>query len=141
MIEKESIYYKGHIIVSAIRLFIHQKGVQPSVKDLCQMTYYSREAIYFILSRLEKEGIVEIVRGAFDEKIYLKDHTRLESLPKDVERIDLKENIDRLQEETIKRQMEIENLQKSEAGKKRELFAELEKRLKGAIKGTQEEKS
>jgi len=141
MDEKEGIYYKGHLIVAALRLFLHQKGIQPSVKDLCAMTSYSKEAIYFILSRLEMEGIVEIVKGAFDEKVYLKDHTRLEALPREEERLDFKEDIERLQEQGLKRQREIEHLQQAEAGKKKDLFAELEKRLKGAMKGSQEKKS
>lgn len=141
MDKKESIYYRGHIIVAAIRLFLHQKGVQPSVSDLVTMTSYSKEAIYFICTRLEAEGVLEIVRGAFDEKVYLKDHTRLEALPKEDEPLDFREDIERVKEEGLKRQREIERLQKAEAEKKQDLFAELEKRLKGAMKETHDKKA
>ncbi len=141
MEEKNSLYYQGHVIAAAIRLCLHQKGIQPSIRDLSDMTSYSKESLYFICNRLEKNGIVEVVKGAFDEKVYLKNHKRLEGLPKESNnRLDLREDIERLQEEGIKRQKEIEGLWESEAAKKKDLFSELEKKLKGAIKGSEEEK-
>jgi hypothetical protein len=103
------------------------------------MTSYSKESLYFVCNRLEKNGIIEVVKGAFEEKVYLKDHMLLESLEKETGRLDFKEDIEKLQEESLKRQQEIKGLWATEAEKKKDLFSELEKKLKGAIKGSQEE--
>lgn len=138
MEDKNSLYYQGHVIAGAIRLFIHKKGIQPSISGLSEMTSYSKESLYFVCNRLEKEGILEVVKGAFDEKIYLKNHLRLEGLQKETNRVDLREDIERLHDEGIRRRKEIEGMQESEVEKKKDLFSELEKKLKGAIKGSQE---
>lgn len=140
MEDKNSLYYQGHVIAAAIRLFIHNKGIQPSISGLSEMTSYSKESLYFVCSRLEKEGILEVVKGAFEEKIYLKDHRRLEDLQKETNRVDLREDIERLHDESIRRRKEIEGMRKSEAEKKKDLFSELEKKLKGAFKESQKEK-
>ncbi len=140
MEDKNSLYYQGHVIAAAIRLFIHTKGIQPSISALSEMTSYSKESLYFVCSRLEKEGILEVVKGAFEEKIYLKDHSRLEDLQKETNRVDLREDIERLHDESIRRRKEIEGMRESEAEKKKDLFSELEKKLKGAFKESQEEK-
>ena len=141
MEEEKVFYYKGYVITEAIRIFIHHKGIQPSIKDLSATTSYSKETVYFICNRLEEHVIVEVVKGAFDEKVYLKNHTRLEDLPRETERVDFREDIDKLREKSLKRKKEIERIQETEAEKKKDLFSELEKKLKGAMKVSHEKRN
>ncbi|MEJ5377308.1 MAG: hypothetical protein WHX93_12065 [bacterium] len=127
-------YEQGHLFVAAIRLFVHKNRRPPSVKDVSQMLDISTEMGHYLCNRLAKLEVLEVVEGAFQERIYLKDHLRLEELPRQEKASNLEAEVLRLKQEREKRQQEIEKLQASQGDKKKELFSDLERQLKEGLK-------
>ncbi len=120
--------------MAAIRLFVHKNRRPPSVKDVSQMLDISTEMGHYLCNRLAKLEVLEVVEGAFQERIYLKDHLRLEELPRQEKASNLEAEVLRLKQEREKRQQEIEKLQASQGDKKKELFSDLERQLKEGLK-------
>jgi len=134
MSELANPYEQGHLFVAAVRLFLHSKGRPPSVRDISEMLRISSEMGHYLCNRLAGLGVLEVVEGAFEERIYLKDHLRLEELPREEKASTLEAEVQRLKEEREKRQEEIERLQTAQGGKKKELFSDLERQLKEGLK-------
>jgi SLT domain-containing protein len=134
MSEVANPYEQGHLFVAALRLFLHRNGRPPSVREISEMLQVSTEMGYYLSNRLAKLGVLEMVEGAFEERIYLKDHLRLEELPREEKASTLEAEVQRLKEEREKRHQEIERLQASQGGRKKELFSDLERQLKEGLK-------
>ncbi len=127
-------YEQGHLFVAALRLFLHKNGRPPSVQDISSMLNTSTEMGHYLCNRLAKLGVLELVEGAFGERIYLKDHLRLEELPREERASNLEAEVQRLKQEREKRQQELEKLQASQGSMKKELFSDLERQLKEGLK-------
>lgn len=127
-------YEQGHLFVAALRVFLHKNRRPPSVQDISQMLDISTEMGHYLCNRLARLEVLEVVEGAFEERIYLKDHLRLEELPKEEKVSNFEEEVQRLKEEREKRRLEIEKLQAAQGGKKKELFSDLERQLKEGLK-------
>lgn len=127
-------YEQGHLFVAALRLFLHKHSRPPSVREISEMLQISPEMGHYLCNRLEKLQVLEVVEGAFEERICLKDHLRLEELPREEKASTLEAEVQRLKEERERKQQEIERLQSSQGSKKKELFSDLERQLKEGLK-------
>lgn len=127
-------YEQGHLFVAAIRLFLHKHARPPSVREVSEMLEVSPEMGHYLCNRLERLQVLEVVKGAFEERIYLKDHLRLEELPRQEKASNLEVELQRLKEDKERKQQEIERLQASQGDKKKELFTDLERQLKEGLK-------
>jgi SLT domain-containing protein len=134
MSETTSIYEQAHLMVAALRLFVHRHQRPPSVRELSEMLEMSPEMGHYLGNRLARLGALEMVDAAFEERIYLRDHLKLEDLPKEEETSDLEEEVERLREERERHHEEMQKRQASHQNKKKDLFSDLERQLKEGLK-------
>lgn len=127
------LYCESHLFVAAIRVHEHLHGVPPSLDEICRMLGFSAEQAGFVSRRLAEVGIIEAVQGSFGIRFFIRDHCRLEEIPRGDAGRRLEEEVKKFQDlqKTITRR--VESFQAEQAGKKKNLFAEMEKKLKEEI--------
>lgn len=127
-------YEQGHLFVAALRILFHKNKRPPSVKEISDLLDIAPEMGHYLCNRLAKLDVVEVVGVAFEERIYLKDHLRLEELPREERATGLEEEVQRLKERMEQRQQEIEKMKSAQESKKKDLFSDLERQLKEGLK-------
>ena len=127
-------YDTAHLFVAAIRVWEHQHDAQPSIADICSFLSISPEQGHLIANKLSEVGVVGYIEGAFESKVFIKDHLKIEDIPKDDCGTRLEDEI--MQFENSKKHFmeKIESYQSERAQKKKDLFAEMEKKLKKELK-------
>ena len=79
--DHSTLYEQAHLVVAALRLWVHREGRQPTVEDLSNSTGFSLDAAQYICKRLEELGAIAIIEGAFENRINIKDHLMIEEIP------------------------------------------------------------
>ena len=132
--EKMSIYEKGHLTVATVRILEYCNGSPPSMDQITAMLKFSSEQTAYIIRNLEENGILKKVEGAFEGRWTVDDFLKLEDLPKDIsEPTQLDSALQKFQAEKNKMAKKIEAIKEQQALKKKDLFAEIEKKLKKDI--------
>jgi DNA-binding Lrp family transcriptional regulator len=126
----QSEYKEGHLIVAAIRIHDHLNDAVPSLEEICTRLNLSHEKGGQIVRRLEKLGIILPVQSAYGERYAIGDHLKLEELPRSATPSKLDEEIERFKSERGKMEKKVESFQSQQAQKQKDLFAEIEKKLK-----------
>ena len=126
-------YSEAHLFVAAIRVHEHSHAAPPTLDDIVRMLSFSAEQAGFVSRRLEELGIVEAVAGSFGTRFFIRDHRKLEEIPRGELGRRLEEEVKKFQDmqKTITRR--VESFHAEQAGKKKNLFAEMEKKLKEEI--------
>jgi hypothetical protein len=126
-------YSESHLFVAAIRVHEHLHGVPPTIDEICRLVGFSVEQAGFVSRRLAETGIVEAVQVSFGTRFFIRDHCKIEEIPRGEIGRRLEEEVKKFQDhqKTITRR--VESLQAEQAGKKKNLFAEMEKKLKEEI--------
>ena len=132
--DKKDLYDNCHLVVAAIRVLSHQTGFPPSVESLGTALSFSLEECHFLCRKLEKMGVIEIVEGAFGTKLFIKNHLALESIPTDQKDTKLKDDIEKFINTKKDYTKEIESLKAEKEKKKKDLFAEIDEKLKNKLK-------
>lgn len=127
------LYGESHLFVAAIRVHEHLHGVPPTLDEIGRMLGFSGEQAGFVSRRLAEMGIVEAVHGSFGARFFIRDHCKLEQIPRGETGRRLEEEVKKFQDlqKTITRR--VETFQAEQMGKKKSLFAEMEKKLKEEI--------
>jgi DNA-binding IscR family transcriptional regulator len=123
-------YSEAHLFVAAIRVHEHVHSQPATLEDLCRMLSFSAEHAGFISRRLEDLGIVEAVNGSFGTRFFIQDHRRLEDIPRGEVGRKLEDEVKKFQDSQRSIAQRIESIKAEQAGKKKNLFAEMEKKLK-----------
>ncbi|MBW1893138.1 MAG: hypothetical protein JRF40_01000 [Deltaproteobacteria bacterium] len=131
--KKIKLYNSAHLIVSAIRILEHQDNVSPSVENVCGMLFFSIEHGNFICNKLKEMGIVDIVDGAFGNKLYIRDFSRIETIPAEEEDTSIKDELEKYADSRKELQGRIESIKAKQDNKKKDLFAELDRQLKSKL--------
>lgn len=131
--EALSLYENAHLFVAAVRLLSHRDQSPPDLDQVCDMLQLSKERGGFICRRLEEIGAVEAVQGAYGLRLFVRQHLKIEDIPKE-------DAPDRLQDELSKFQAaqknvanRIASMQADQKMKKKSLFEEMEKKLRAEI--------
>ena len=131
--EAFSLYESAHLFVAAIRLLHHRDQSPPDLDQVCDMLQLSKERGGFLCRRLEEIGAVEAVKGAYGLRLFVRQHLKIEDIPKE-------DAPDRLQDELSKFQAaqktaanRIATMQADQKKKKKSLFEEMEKKLRAEI--------
>lgn len=124
------LYTKAHLVVAAIRILEHQANVSSSIEKVCQMISFSLEHGNLICKKLDEMGIIELVEGAYGTMLFVKNHLKIEEIPRGAEESKLEEEIKKFQNDKKGLSKKIESFQAKQAEKQKNLFAELEKKLK-----------
>lgn len=128
--KNSDLYSNAHLVVAAIRVFTHKNSKQPSMDEICQTLSFSLEQGNLICKKLKDLGIIDVVEGAFENHLFIKNHLKIEEIPKDKKEDRLEEALKKFKDSKKDFSKEIESFQAKQAEKQKALFAELEKRLK-----------
>jgi hypothetical protein len=126
----DDLYSRAHLFVAAIRVCEHRGGGRASVEDVCKLTGLSLEQVNFISKKLIDDGIIEPVQGAFGTRLFIKDHLKIEDIPRKQKESSLEEEIRKFQDSKKGLAQKVESIKTAQAEKKKTLFADVEKKLK-----------
>ncbi len=127
-------YDDAQLLVAAVRVMTHRNGVPPSTESVCDFLSWSPEQGLRTVKKLSDEGIVDAVSGSFGERLFVRDHLKIESLPKQTEKSGLEAEIRAFQDARKGIPQKVENFKARQEKKRKALFAELEGKLKGGGK-------
>jgi len=127
---ERDLYSSAHLIASAVRILEHRDGHPPSIEEVCDILSFTSEQSYIYLNKLSDLGVIEVVEGNFGTRIFLRDHLKIEEIPKDSKESGLGDAIKEFQDSRKKMSDKIASIQADQAKKKKDLFAELENQLK-----------
>ena len=131
MQDKETDFYsQAHLFVAAIRVYEHVNSRPPSLEDLCQTINLSIEQGNLICRRLEDLDVIEAVEGTFGVRLFVRNHVKIEDIPRGVQESKLEEELRKFQDNQKAISHKIESFQAQQQQKKKDLFAEMEKKLK-----------
>ncbi len=123
-------YRDGHLFVAAIRILEHRNSAPPDLDQIAELVGFSPEQTGLISRRLHEAGIVHIVQGAFGNRWGIEDHHKLEELPQSVEVSQLDEALKQFKREKDKISQKVESIKEQQNQKQKDLFSEIEKKLK-----------
>ena len=132
MSEKD-FYSNAHLVVAAIRILENRNSEQPSVNDACKILSMSVEQGNLLCKKLDEAGIIKVVVGAFDSRLFLKDHLKIEEIPRDEQDASLQDEVEKFQSSRLDIDKRVLSIQSDQATKQRDLFAEIEKKLKQGL--------
>jgi hypothetical protein len=128
--EGKNQYQEGHLFVAAIRVLEHRHGAPPALDQIAEMLKFSSEQTGWISRRLHQAGIIKIVESAFGDRWGIEDHLKLEELPRETESSQLDEALKQFKAEKNKIALKVESIKEQQAKKQKDLFSEIEKKLK-----------
>jgi len=124
------LYSNAHLVVAAIRIFTHKNSKHPSLDEICKTLSFSLEQGNLICKKLNELGIIDVVEGAFENHLFIKDHLKIEEIPRDKKEDRLEEALKKFKDSKKDFSKKIESFQAKQAEKQKALFAELEEKLK-----------
>ena len=124
------LYSNAHLVVAAIRIFTHKNSKNPSLNEVCKTLSFSLEQGNLICKKLKDFGIIDVVEGAFENQLFIKDHLKIEEIPRDKKEDRLEEALKKFKDSKKDFSKKIESFQVKQAEKQKALFAELEEKLK-----------
>ncbi|MGW8326204.1 MAG: hypothetical protein ACWGNI_10850 [Desulfobacterales bacterium] len=124
------LYSNAHLVVAAIRIFTHKNSKNPSLNEICATLSFSLEQGNLICKKLKDLGIIDVVEGAFENHLFVKDHLKIEEIPRDKKEDKLEEALKKFKDSKKDFSKKIESFQVKQAEKQKALFAELEEKLK-----------
>jgi hypothetical protein len=131
--ETRNNYQNAHLLVSAIRILEHQKSRPPSIEDVCQMVSFSLEQGNFMCNKLEDMGAIEVIEGAYGTRLFIKNHLILEEIPQDEQESRLGAALKEFQSSRKTYSKKVESIKADQNKKRKNLFADLEKKFKQDI--------
>jgi hypothetical protein len=128
--KKTNLYYQSHLMVAAIRVFEHLNSRPPTVDDACRVINFSTEQGHFICRKLQEIDVIKAVEGSYGTRLFIDDHLKLEDLPREAPGNKLEDELKKFQDTQKSFSRKIESFQAQQKQKKRDLFTEMEKKLK-----------
>ena len=124
-------YTEAHLFVAAIRLLQHLNGSPPKVEDVSAMLHISVESGHTLCRNLQKFGIIETYEDPFAVKVSVANHLEIEKIPRQAAQENtLAKELEKFQAGKKNMDQKVADLQAELARKKKEMFADLEARLK-----------
>jgi hypothetical protein len=128
--KSKNLYTTAHLFVSAIRVWEYQNDTSPALEEISHMLAMSIERTNYICRKLKEMGIVDSVEGSFGNRLFIRDHLKIEEIPREDDESKLEEELKKFKESQKGLSQKIETIQAKQAQKKKDLFAEMEKKLK-----------
>lgn len=136
--QNPDLYSNAHLVVAAIRIFTHKNSKHPSLNEICKTISFSLEQGNLICKKLKELGIIDVIEAAFENHLFIKDHLKIEEIPRDKKEDRLEDALKKFKDSKKDFSKKIESFQAKQAEKQKALFAELEEKLK---KGSDQTKS
>ena len=128
--KSKDLYTNAHLFISAIRVFEYQNSTPPTVEDICRVLSMSIEHSSYLCRKLQEMGIIDVVEGSYGIRLFVRDFLKIEEIPRDDDKSKLEEELKKFQKSQKGLSQKIESIQTQQAEKKKNLFAEMEKKLK-----------
>jgi hypothetical protein len=128
--QNSDLYSNAHLVVAAIRIFTHKNSKHPSMNEICKTLFFSLEQGNLICKKLKDLGIIDVVEGAFENHLFIKDHLKIEEIPRDKKEDKFEDALKKFKDSKKDFSKKIESFQAKQAEKQKALFAELEEKLK-----------
>jgi hypothetical protein len=128
--KQKDLYAQAHLMVAAIRVFEHINGRPPTIEDLCQTINFSIEKGNFICRKLEELEIIEAVEGSYGTRLFVRHHLKIEDIPRGESASNFEDELKKFQDSRKAFSQKVETIQAQHKQKKKDLFAEMEKKLK-----------
>ena len=77
--------------------------------------------------------IIDVVEGSFDDRFFIRNHLKLEDIPRGKEEGKFEEELKRFQDSQKALTKKVESFKAEQAQKKKDLFSEMEKKLKAEL--------
>lgn len=126
----KNLYSSGHLFVAGIRVWEHLNGKAPMLEELCRLLHMSPEQAGFLLRRLTEADVVEVVRSSYGDRIFIRDHLKLEDIHRGAVENKLDEELKKFQDHQKQFAEKLDSMRAEQAEKKKSLFADMEKKLK-----------
>lgn len=131
--KKTDLYTHAHAFIAGIRVCEWRKAGQPTVDDVCGLLSISPEQGHHICNKLKELEAIECVEGAFGIRLFIRDHLKLEEIPREETGSNMEQELQKFRDSKKQFSKKIESIQAAQAEKKKNLFAEVEKKLKEQI--------
>ncbi len=125
-----NLYSAAHLFVAAIRVCEHKQSAPPSIDEVCRVISFSLERGNFICKQLKEKEIVEAVEGPYGVRLSVKNHLKIEDIPKEEKENALSDELSKFKETQKTFAKKIESFTAQQKEKKKSLFDEVEKKLK-----------
>lgn len=127
---KIDFYSLSHLIVSAVRVLSHTGVEAPSVEDVCGLLTLSLEQGHMLCKKLQDLGIIEMVEGPFGLRLFVRDHLKIEEIPRDETGNSLRDEVEKFQSSRKDFKDRIEKFQSRKEMEQKELFAKIQEKFK-----------
>ena len=127
---EKDFYTEAHLIVAAIRILEYRDSAPPSMDAVTRKLSFSLEHGIFICRKLKEMEVVDMVEGSFGTRLYIKDHLKIEEIPRGTQKTKLEDELKKFQDSQKKFTQKIESFQIEQEKKKKDLFAKLEQEMK-----------
>lgn len=128
------LYNDAHLFVAAIRIFNHLNNRPPSVDEVRKMLSFSSEKGSLVCFQIQKQGIIERVEGGFGDRLFIKDHMKIETLKGSEKGKRFDQELEKFKQSRNDFENKIGSSREKMEQKRKDLFAEIEKKLKNEIK-------
>ncbi len=128
--ENMPLYNAAHLVVAAVRIAEYRDQQPPSVETAADLLAVSAEDTYRICRKLENYEIIRMVSGGYGVKIFIHDHTAIESLSQESPESDISHELEKFKEEQKQRNQKIAAIKQKEEERKKILFDQLEQQFK-----------
>ena len=90
----------------------------------------SIERSSYLSRKLKEMEIIDVVEGSYGNRLFIRDFLKIEEIPRGDDESKLEEELKKFKESQKGLLQKIESIQTQQAEKKKNLFAEMEKKLK-----------
>lgn len=128
-------YTEAHLFIAAIRILEHRHKSPPSLEDVCSLLNVSVELGNATRRNLTVKGIVQSLEDPFGVKLAVANHLAIEQLPQEsISEDTLAKELAEFQAKKKNSDEKVAAIQAELAKKKKDMFAELEAKLKKEMK-------
>ena len=128
--KSQNLYWNAHLFVSAIRVFEHQNNTPATLEDISRILKISIERSHYLGRKLKEMGVIDEIEGSYGVRLFIKDHLKIEDIPREDDGGKFEAELKKFKESQKELSHKIETIQAKQAEKKKNLFAEMEKKLK-----------
>ncbi|QTA81722.1 Uncharacterized protein dnl_40680 [Desulfonema limicola] len=130
IMKAKDFYTQTHLVVAAIRIYSYQNSEAPSVEAICKTLSIATEQGHLVCKKLDEMEIIEMVKGPYGSRLFIKDHLKIEEIPKDDPGTSIKDELERFQNTQKDFKQKIEEFKAKKDEEQKNLFAQIEERLK-----------
>jgi hypothetical protein len=102
-------YEDGHLIVAAVRVLSHNSDKPPTPEDIAELLGLAPDFVRNLVIALGDEGILKVVENPFEIRTEVKNHNKIEELPKEAHGPSIQDELD---EFVKKKKKEVEDTEK-----------------------------